>query len=90
MFLTTANRFDRLVDRRDTMPAPRRIDDPRRPKPAPVEYAGQWVAWNRQQTEIIAHGPDVASVHRAAIDAGHPDAVLQMVRRPDVSFIGAA
>jgi hypothetical protein len=71
------------------MPTKDALNDPRRPKPAPVEYAGQWVAWNKSQTEIVAHGQDVAEVRRAAVAAGHPDAVLQKVRRPDVSFIGA-
>jgi hypothetical protein len=61
-----------------------------RPKPAPVEFAGQWVAWNRQRTEIIARGSEMAAVHQAAIDAGHPDAILQRVRRPELTFIGAA
>lgn len=65
------------------------VRDPRRPKPAPVEYAGQWVAWNRQQSEIVAHGNDLAEVHKAAVAAGHSDAVLQKVRRPGI-FIGAA
>jgi hypothetical protein len=62
--------------------------DPRRPKPAPLEYAGQWVAWNKAQTEIIAHGAVLAEVHKAAVAAGHADAVLQKVRRPGI-FIGA-
>jgi hypothetical protein len=61
-------------------------DDPRlkdRPRPAPVEYAGQWVAWNEDRTEIIAHGTDVAAVREAAIAAGHPMALLEKVHRPD-------
>ena len=70
------------------MPNQEALHDSRRPKPAPVEYAGQWVAWNREQSEIVAHGAVLAEVHKAAIDAGHPDAVLQKVRRPG-SFIGA-
>jgi len=60
------------------------------PPPAPIEFAGQWVAWNKQRTEIVAHGRDMATVHRAALAAGHPDAILQRVRRPDERFIGAA
>jgi len=64
-------------------------DDLNQPMPAPVEFAGQWVAWNKQRTEIIAHGPEMARVHSAAVAAGHPDAVLQKVRRPDMLFIGA-
>jgi hypothetical protein len=59
------------------------------PTPAPVEFAGQWVAWNSERTEIITHGTDVAAVRAAAIAAGHPDAILQKVRQPNSIFIGA-
>lgn len=61
-----------------------------RPPPAPIEYAGQWVAWNREQTEIVAHGEKLVEVHRAAVAAGHPRAILQKVRRGNEAFIGAA
>ena len=59
----------------------------RHPGPAPLEYVGQWVAWNKELTEIVAHGRDLGDVHAAAEAAGHPDAVLEKVRRP-CSFIG--
>ncbi len=62
--------------------------DPRRPKVAPVEYAGQWVAWNNDETDIIAHGTDVAKVRAAAIAAGRPDALLEIVHRPDRMRVG--
>jgi hypothetical protein len=52
-----------------------------RPPPAPLEYAGQWVAWNREHTQIVAHGEKLVDVHRAAVAAGHPRAILQKVRR---------
>ena len=64
--------------------------DSAHPIPAPVEFARQWVAWNKDRTRIIAHGPQMAAVHEAAIAAGHPHAVLQRVRRPDLGFIGAS
>jgi hypothetical protein len=63
--------------------------DIRRPRAAPVEYAGEWVAWNRERSRVIAHGRYVAAVRAAAVAAGHADAVLQKVRRPDTLFIGA-
>ena len=62
--------------------------DSRHPPPAPVEFAGQWVAWNKQRTEIVAHGMDWEAVHAAASAAGHPDAILQHVRQPGSRFIG--
>jgi hypothetical protein len=58
------------------------------PKPAPVEFAGQWVAWNKQRTEIVAHGKAMAAVCQAAIAAGHPDSILQRVRDPNARYIG--
>jgi hypothetical protein len=58
------------------------------PPAAPPEFAGQWVAWNKERTKIVAHGDDMAFVHRSAIAIGHPNAILQHVRRPEVTFIG--
>ena len=58
------------------------------PKAAPVEFAGQWVAWNREQTEIVGHGRTWMEARQAAADAGVSDPVLQKVPRPDVVFIG--
>jgi hypothetical protein len=57
------------------------------PPPAPVEFAGQWVAWNKQRTQIVAHGATMAAVHATATAAGYADAILQRVRRPDVHFV---
>lgn len=58
------------------------------PPPAPMEYAGQWVAWNKDRTEVIAHAADFATVHRNALAAGHPQAIFQHVRRLNTAFIG--
>ncbi|MBC8115931.1 MAG: hypothetical protein H7062_16210 [Candidatus Saccharimonas sp.] len=65
------------------------IENARWPKPAPVEYAGQWVAWNHARTEIVAHGSNAMAVGEAADKAGHPDAILQKVRPLNATFIGA-
>jgi hypothetical protein len=70
------------------MPSQKVIHDPNRPPAAPIEYAGQWVAWNRKHVQIVAHGADVATVRAAAIAAGHAEAILQKVRRPG-AYIGA-
>lgn len=58
------------------------------PPAPPVEYAGQWVAWNKERTEIIAHGKGIVNVYEAAVAAGYPDALLQKVRVPGVAYIG--
>jgi hypothetical protein len=47
-----------------------------------------WVAWNRDQTAIIAHGRTMAAVMEAAREFGEPDALLERVRRPDETLVG--
>ena len=67
------------------MPTRKFIEDPTRSKPAPVAFAGQWVAWNPEQTEIVAHAlrlDDAMNAARAAGAAGRPDALMQKVRDP--------
>ncbi len=64
-----------------------RLNDPRRPKPAPAEYAGQWVAWDRDRKQIVAHGNDVAAVRREAVAAGHSLPLIEKVPE-ESSFIG--
>jgi hypothetical protein len=59
------------------------------PRPAPIEFAGQWVAWNKDRTEIVANGVDALEVHKSALEKGHSKAILQKVREPGISFIGA-
>jgi hypothetical protein len=59
-----------------------------RPKTAPQEYAGQWVAWDKQRTVILAHGIHLRSVHDAAESLGHPDASFERVPRTDEIFVG--
>ncbi len=58
------------------------------PPPAPIEYAGQWVAWNKEWTEIVAHGREFADVHREAIHKGFSDPIMEHVRNPKLAFIG--
>jgi hypothetical protein len=65
------------------------VESMRQPFPAPIEFAGKWVAWDKQRTKIVASGNSVAAVHSEAVAAGHPDALLQRVRRPEIRFIGA-
>lgn len=65
-----------------------RMADPRRRKPAPLEYAGEWVAWNDDRSEILAHGDDSETVWSEAITQGASNPLLEKVRRPGVSFVG--
>jgi len=61
---------------------------PGRPDPPPPEYAGQWVAWNREQSRILAHGYEFAEVRAQARAAGCERPIMQKVI--SVPFIGAA
>jgi hypothetical protein len=61
---------------------------PQRPEPAPLKFAGQWVAWDAKRSRIVAHGPELAAVHRDALAAGHSTPVLQRVLGS--AFIGGA
>jgi hypothetical protein len=72
-----------------TMPSRKSVERPNRRKPAPPEYAGQWVAWDRQQTEIVAHGSQSKYVLDAARAAGHAAPVMQKVPTLGSYFIGA-
>lgn len=54
----------------------------------PIELAGQWLAWNQDRTEILAHGDDMAKVRERAIAIGCPRPILQKV--PRAPFVGNA
>ena len=54
---------------------------PDRPPPVPLEYAGQWIAWNEDCTEIVAHGSDFTEVHDQAVQRGCARPVLHKIPR---------
>jgi hypothetical protein len=58
------------------------------PPVVPREYAGQWIAWDRQQTRIVAHGRTFAEVQQAAVAAGERDALFAKAPKADQSGIG--
>jgi hypothetical protein len=59
---------------------------PHRPPPIPGKYAGQWIAWDAERHQILAHGTEMSEVRNAAVQAGYPDPVLQKV--PRSPFVG--
>jgi hypothetical protein len=59
---------------------------PSRPRPIPVQYAGQWIAWDANRQQVVAHGWEFSKVRTAAIAAGHTEPILQKV--PRGLFIG--
>jgi hypothetical protein len=60
---------------------------PGRRPPVPAEYAGQWLAWNNDESEIVAHGTNMTEVWNQAIQRGCANPVLQKI--PRGPFIGA-
>jgi hypothetical protein len=61
---------------------------PDRRAPIPLEFAGQWIAWNTDRTEIVAHGAAFGEVRARALTAGHPEPLMQRVLGR--SFVGEA
>lgn len=59
---------------------------PDRPPPVPLEYAGQWLAWNEDHTEILAHGRSIREVRERAAQRGCTHPVFQKI--PRGPFIG--
>lgn len=56
----------------------------------PIEYAGQWIAWDHDHSRIIASGRTFAEARRAAIQKGEPDPLMDKVPSATVRFIGGA
>ena len=52
----------------------------------PAEYAGQWIAWNDDRSEIVANGEDLNDVRQRAVQLGCACPVLQKITlRPRLS-----
>jgi hypothetical protein len=59
--------------------------------PAPLvprKYAGQWIAWNRDRTTIVASGRTLDEARRAAEGAGESEPILAKAPRANVRFLG--
>ena len=61
---------------------------PDRRQPVPAEFGGQWVAWNEDRTEILAHGANMSEVREEAVSRGYARPVLQKI--PHGPFVGGA
>ncbi len=64
------------------------LANPKHPAIAPVEYAGKWVAWNKDHTRIVGHGDTMKEALVAARSAGHEQVALQRVPPVDEVLIG--
>lgn len=61
---------------------------PDHPGPAPLELAGEWVAWNKDRSKIVAHGRRFGEVRTAAIATGCREPLMQRVL--GTPFVGGA
>ena len=52
------------------------------PPRVPSQYCGQWIAWNHEQSRIVASGPTLQSALEAAIALGELQPLL--TKAPDV------
>lgn len=60
-----------------------------RPIPiVPRKFAGQWIAWNRSRTAIIASGRTLDDARRAAEAAGESAPILAKAPSANVRFLG--
>jgi hypothetical protein len=54
----------------------------------PIDYSGQWIAWNSQGTHIVASGRTIQEAAQAAAAAGELQPVFAKVPKADVRFVG--
>jgi hypothetical protein len=54
----------------------------------PIQYAGQWIAWDQTGMRIVASGRTVEEVVRGAEAAGEKEPVFAKVPKSDVHFVG--
>ena len=58
------------------------------PNAVPVKYAGKWVVWNSDHSQIVASADTVKDVWRIAHEQLVSDPVFEKVPRSDVRFVG--
>ena len=56
--------------------------------PVPIEYAGKWVAWNSDHSEIIASAATLQEVWTMTRTKAEADPVFEKVPHADVRFVG--
>jgi hypothetical protein len=54
----------------------------------PLEYAGLWIAWNRDHTRIVASGQTIDAAFEAAIASGEAEPILGRAPDAEVHFVG--
>ena len=54
----------------------------------PLEYAGLWIAWDRDHTRIVASGRTIEAAFEDAIAAGEPEPILARAPDAEIHFVG--
>jgi hypothetical protein len=62
--------------------------DPRATSPVPLEYAGKWVAWASDHSQILAQSDSIQELWQIVQDRGIPDPIFEKVPRSDMRFVG--
>jgi hypothetical protein len=57
-------------------------------KPVPVEFSGQWIAWNADHSEIVAHADSLTLLWQRVREKSVDDPVFEKVPLADVRFAG--
>jgi len=66
------------------------MDQPpvKQPPRVPSQYCGQWIAWNHEQSRIVASGPTLQSALEAAIALGELQPLLTKAPEARTRFVG--
>jgi hypothetical protein len=64
------------------------MPDTQQPPTVPIDHCGKWIAWNFEETKIIATGSSYAETREVARAAGEDRPVLVKAPQADVRFIG--
>jgi hypothetical protein len=54
----------------------------------PIQYAGQWIAWDQAGTRIVASGRTIDEALGGAEAAGEKEPVLAKAPKAGVHFVG--
>lgn len=63
-------------------------NQPGRPRAAPIELAGQWVAWDKDEQHILANAVTLPELRDAVRSLGSPKVIYQHVPRPNRLYSG--
>ena len=67
---------------------PTRPVDPRATRSMPIEYAGKWVAWSSDHSQVVAHSDDIKELWRIVHERRIADPIFEKVPRSDTRFVG--